>query len=99
MEKKLGWMPNAIRLAGQESLLVYCAHLLLIFSVLRRPPVSTILGREAGYGFCFLMSAVLILLMLCLAAVWHGWKRNHPRSTRMALVGLVALNVVVFLLR
>jgi hypothetical protein len=98
MEKRLGWVPNAIRLAGQESLLVYCAHLQLIFSVLRRPPVSTILGREAGYGFCFLISAVLILLMLWLAAVWHGWKRNHPRFAKMALVGLVAAIVAIFLL-
>lgn len=98
MEKRLGWVPNAIRVAGQESLLVYCAHLQLIFSVLRKPPVSTILGREAGYGFCFLISAVLILLMLSLAALWHGWKRNHPRSAKMALVGLVATIAAIFLL-
>jgi uncharacterized membrane protein len=98
MEKRLGWVPNAIRLAGQESLLVYCAHLVLIFSVLRRPPVSTILGREAGYGFCFLISAVLILLMLWLAAVWHGLKRSHPRFAKMAPVGLVATIVAIFLL-
>ncbi|MGD0307885.1 MAG: heparan-alpha-glucosaminide N-acetyltransferase domain-containing protein [Acidobacteriota bacterium] len=98
MEKRLGWVPNAIRLAGQESLLVYCAHLLLIFSVLRRPPVSMILGREAGYGFCFLISAVLILLMLCLAAVWHGWKGGHPHLAKLVPAGLVAVNLIIFLL-
>jgi hypothetical protein len=36
--------------------------------------------------------------MLWLAAVWHGWKRNHPRFAKMALVGLVAAIVAIFLL-
>jgi uncharacterized membrane protein len=99
MEKRLGWALNAIRLAGQESLLVYCAHLLLIFSILRQPPLSDIFGREAGYGACAILSLVLILLMLLSARIWHGWKRNYPRFAKFVLVAVVGVSVVIFLLR
>jgi uncharacterized membrane protein len=99
MEKRLGWMPNLIRLAGQESLLVYCAHLMLIFSILRQPLVANVLGREAGYGVCFLLSLVLILLMLLSAKIWHGWKRNYPRYAKSALMTAVVISAVIFLLR
>lgn len=99
MEKRLGWVPGAIRLAGQESLLVYCAHLLLIFSVLRRPPVASILGREAGYGVCFLLSVGLILLMLLLAKPWHRWKREYPRFAKAALIAVSAVSIIIFLFR
>lgn len=99
MEKRLGWVPGGIRLAGQESLVVYTAHLLLIFSVLRRPPVASILGREAGYGVCLALSVGLILLMILLARFWHGWKRNSPALARGGLAVLVAASVIIFLLR
>jgi hypothetical protein len=99
MEKRLHWVPRAIRLAGQESLLVYGAHLLLVFSVLRRSLVASILGRQAGYGGCLLLSAVLILLMLGLARLWHGWKRDNPRFAKLILIAVVGINAIVFLLR
>jgi uncharacterized membrane protein len=99
MEKRLGWVPGMIRLAGQESLLVYCAHLLLIFSILRQPPVVNLLGRQAGYAACFALSIALILLMLLAAKIWHGVKRNHPRIARSALMVAVVLSAIVFLLR
>jgi uncharacterized membrane protein len=99
VEKRLGWVPRILQLAGQESLLVYCFHLLLIFSFLRQPPVAGILGREAGYGVCALLSLALILLMLLSAAIWHGWKKKYPHSAKYALIGSVAISIVVFLFR
>lgn len=99
LEKRLGWAPGMIRLAGQESLLVYCAHLLLIFSVLRQPPTVLVLGKEAGYGVCFLLSLALIALMLLSARIWHSWKRSYPVFAKYALVSLIAISLVIFLLR
>lgn len=99
MEKGFGWAPKFIQLAGQESLFVYCAHLLLIFSFLRQPPVANVMGREAGYGVCFLLSLTLILLTLLSARIWHGWKRNHPRMARLTIIAAVAVSAVLFLLR
>jgi uncharacterized membrane protein len=99
MEKRWGWYPRSVRLAGQESLLVYCGHLLLIYSILRQPPVVTFLGREAGYGTCFLLSLGLILLMIVSAMLWHRLKQDRPRVAMWALRGLVVLNLVAFLIR
>jgi uncharacterized membrane protein len=98
MEKRLGWVPGAIRLAGQESLLVYTLHLLLIFSVLRSKPVAALLGLEAGYAACFLMSAAIIVLMLGLARFWHSLKGSNPRTARAVLAGVVVVNIILFLI-
>jgi hypothetical protein len=99
MEKRFGWMPRNIRLAGQESLLVYTLHLLLIFSILRGKMLSPILVREAGYFQCFLMSAAIIVLMLWLARIWNRLKRNHPRAARAVLASFAGINVLLFLLK
>jgi len=98
-EKRLGWVPKSIRLAGQESLLVYVLHLLLIFGVLRGQFVSSILGREAGYAASFLLSAGIILLMLWLARRWNDAKQSHPGLVRLVLALSCAVSAVVFLLR
>jgi fucose 4-O-acetylase-like acetyltransferase len=99
MEKRLHWMPHSIRLAGQESLLVYGAHLIIIFSFLRQPPLATVLGKEAGYGVCFLISLALILLMLLSAKIWNGWKRNYPRFAKSVLIAAVVASAIVFMFR
>jgi len=98
-EKRLGRGPKSIHLAGQESLLVYVMHLLLIFGVLRGQFVSSILGREAGYAASFLLSAGTIVLMLWLARLWNDAKRSHPGFVRPALAVLGFVSVALFLLR
>ncbi len=99
MEKRFRWVPAPIRLAGQESLIVYGAHLLLIYSILRQPPIANQFGKEAGYPVCIALSAALIILMLLLAWLWHNWKRNYPRSAKLAPAALAALNIAIFVLR
>jgi uncharacterized membrane protein len=98
MEKRLGWVPGPIRLAGQESLLVYTLHLMLVFSILRGKLVAALLGLEAEHAACFLMSAAIIVLMLWLAGIWHNLKRNRPRIARASLAALVGINLILFLL-
>ena len=98
MEKRLGWVPGPIRLAGQESLMVYALHLMLLFGVLRGKRVAPLLGLEAGYAVCFLMSAAIIVLMLLLAGIWHSLKRDHPGIAKGALAALVGVNLILFLL-
>ena len=99
MEKRFGWVPGAIRLAGQESLLVYTLHLMLIFGILRGKGVAALLGLQAGYVACFLMSAAIILLMLGLAVLWNRLKRNRPKLARAVLAGLVGIILLLFLLQ
>ncbi len=90
------WL-GPVRIAGRESLLVYGAHLYVIYSLLRRR-LGPVLGLEAGYAGCFLMSAAVIALMLPLARGWHVFKKKHPRAVRAGQGILIAAMVVSFLL-
>ncbi len=99
LEKYRQWIPRPVRLAGQESLLVYGVHLWVIFVFLRGKHMGPILGLEAGYPGCLLMSAAIIAFMLCLAKYWHALKTGFPRFTRFAQALTVIIMVVVFLLR
>ncbi len=98
LETKAKWVPKPIQLAGQESLLVYGAHLLLIFGILRGKYLSPILGRQSGYLGCFLMSAAIILAMLFLAQQWHSLKRHYPGRTKLSQAIVVICMIIVFAL-
>ena len=90
------WL-GPVRIAGQESLLVYGAHLYVIYSLLRRH-LGPVLGLEMGYAGCFLLSAAIIALMLPLARAWHALKKKRPRAVRVGQGIVVAAMVVSFLL-
>jgi uncharacterized membrane protein len=98
-EKKLDWHPKLLTVAGQESLLVYGAHLLLIFAVLRGKRFGPILGTEAGYLWCATVSVLIIALMLWLAWQWHRMKAFHPDFAKFVQAASVAIAIVVFLMR
>lgn len=99
LEKYMHWIPKPARLAGQESLLVYGVHLWVIFALLRGKHIGPVLGLEAGYLRCFIMSAVIIVFMLWLARNWHALKTNYPRYTKLAQAATVIIMIIVFLLR
>ncbi len=91
--------PRAVRLAGQESLLVYGVHLWVIFGLLRGKELGPLIGFELGYGKCFLLSGCIIALMLALAALWHFLKKEYPRVAKPAQAITVVIMLLVFLLR
>jgi len=99
LEKYLHWIPKRVRLAGQESLLVYGVHLWVIFALLRGKHLGPVLGLEAGYARCFIMSALIIIFMLWLARNWHALKSNYPRFTKSAQAATVTIMIIVFLMR
>jgi uncharacterized membrane protein len=99
MERHARWTAKPVRLAGQESLLVYGVHLWVIFALLRGKEVGPVLGLEAGYLRCFLISAVVVVFMLWLARNWHALKANYPRFTRRAQAATVVALILVFLAR
>jgi uncharacterized membrane protein len=98
LETNQQWIPRPIQLAGQESLLVYGVHLWVIFAFLRGSHLGPILGLESGYGGCILISAAIILAMLCLAKQWHVLKRSYPGRTRFAQAVIVVSMIAVFLM-
>ena len=98
-EKRLHWIPRSVRVAGQESLLVYGLHLWVIFAFLRGKHVGPLLGLEMDCGACFALSAVIILAMLGLAALWHFLKKAYPRITKRGQAFIVVIMILVFVLR
>jgi uncharacterized membrane protein len=99
LERTGRFVPERIRLAGQESLLVYGVHLWLIFAVLRGKALGPILGREAGWTVCLLLSAAIAVAMLELARGWRSLKQRYPEPTRLGQAAVVTLMIVVFVLR
>jgi fucose 4-O-acetylase-like acetyltransferase len=98
LEKNVGWVPKTIQMAGQESLLVYGVHLWVIFSFLRGKLMAGILGLQAGYMRCFLMSLLIALAMLALAGLWHSLKKNYPGATKFGQALTVLVMIAVFAL-
>jgi len=92
------WIPNLIRIAGQESLLVYGVHLWIIFAFLRGRLLAPVLPLHLGYAGCFLLSAVIVLLMLYLAKYYHGLKARFPQRVRYTQGAIVILMILVFIL-
>jgi uncharacterized membrane protein len=90
------WIPNSIRLAGQESLLVYGVHLWLIFSMLRGKRMGAIIGLKAGYPGCFLMSLLIIIAMLLLAKGWHSLKKNYHGFAKFGQAATVLIMILIF---
>ena len=98
-ERSGRWIPQKVRVAGQESLLVYGVHLWLIFGVMRGKHSAPVIGLEKGYVWCFLASAVVIAIMLWLAGVWNVLKKKHPGRVRLGQAIIVTALLLMFLLR
>lgn len=79
-------------------MLAYGIHLVVIFGLLRNRYVARILGLEAGYTACFVLSVLVILLMLEAARHWHVFKREHPQLVFRAQAAAISTLVLIFLL-
>jgi uncharacterized membrane protein len=91
-------LPGGVLVAGQESLLAYGIHLVVIFGVLRNRYVGRIVGLEAGYAGCFFLSILVILLMLEASRRWHIFKRQRPRLVFRAQAAAIITLALIFLL-
>ncbi len=98
LERRGAWHPRGVLVAGQESLLAYGLHLVIIFGALRNRYVGRVLGLEAGYPGCFVLSVLVIILMLEAAQRWHVFKRQHPRLVFQTQAAAIITLAAVFLL-
>ncbi len=99
-EQKFHYGGSFLTRFGQESLIVYATHLMLIYgSVLGDRSIATIVGMTQGYGMSFLLSAGLVVLMIGLAYLWHWLKRDHTTIVRVIRWGGAVLFIGLFLWR
>lgn len=84
---------------GQESLLVYVVHLLIVYGHTYKWSFITYFGANLNYIECLGLFAVLALAMYIMAYVWHGLKKWNLRIAKSVQFITLALIVVSFILR
>jgi uncharacterized membrane protein len=97
-EQKLGNRPAPVTVIGQESLLVYTAHLAVIYGTLW-PSLSFMIGKTRSWPEVAVMALILIAAMFVLALAWHAGKEKNPRLARRGQWLFYLLVTVTLLLR
>jgi uncharacterized membrane protein len=94
-EQKWGKRPAPVTTVGQESLLVYAAHLAVIYGTLW-PSLSFLIGKTRSWLEVAVMALVLIAAMFALALAWHRFKTTRPAAAkRVFWVGAFVLFVIM----
>jgi hypothetical protein len=85
---------------GRESLMVYTAHLLVIYGRFwnERSP-AYYFGGTFSLTECIISTLILISLMIGAAIVWGWLKRNHLPLARMMFFMMMGTVILVFLTR
>jgi uncharacterized membrane protein len=99
-EQRFRYRGSFLTRFGQESLIVYATHLMIIYgSFLGDRSVASVVGKTQGYGTAFTVSAGLIVVMIGLAYLWHWLKRDHPMVSRVIQWGGTIVFIGLFLWR
>jgi len=97
-EKSRGVSRNsAVALMGRESLMVYVAHLLLIYGNFGTFNFRDTVDRTFGYPLALAVSVLLIAAMYLLALVWSRIKRGPAKVRRAVEWGFVGVLVAVLI--
>jgi uncharacterized membrane protein len=80
-EQKWGNRPAPVTTVGQESLLVYAAHIAVIYGAFW-PSLFFLIGKTRSWLEVAAMSLVLIAAMFVLALTWHALKEKNPMLAR-----------------
>jgi uncharacterized membrane protein len=81
--RQAGFFRKAVTLIGTESLLVYVAHLLIVYGHTFDFSFIRIFGSTLGYFECFGLTIALIIAMYLLAL---GWKTIKQKNKNIATV-------------
>lgn len=67
---------------GQESLIIYVGHLVVLHGCVLGPGLQSIWGRALSFGEASLVTAGLVVAMTVLALAWHAAKDGLERRRR-----------------
>ncbi len=87
-----------IQIAGQQTLVLYVAHLMLLYGTGVTPGFNNGFHRALDLGPALALVALFFVAMGLLAYVWHWTKKHHFRAFEMVRYSVTALVVVIFLL-
>ena len=89
---------SPVTLIGSESLIVYVAHLMLLYGKHGGKTFQESVGRTFGWYRAALTALVLVMLMYGLAWVWHRIKQGPPRLKLAIELGTLAVFAGTFFL-
>jgi uncharacterized membrane protein len=93
------WKPekSLLNIVGQESLLVYAFHLVLVYGASFMP---TFLAQAVGPSLTYLPSLFISFVVISVSAAvgigWHYAKKNYPRGAKAFFYALVAIYFIRF---
>lgn len=90
---------SMLTLFGQESLLVYVVHLLIVYGHTFEFSFVRLFGPTLNYAECFGLFAGLSIVMYIMAYLWHGLKASNKRYAQVIQYATVAAMIATFLLK
>ncbi len=100
VEYKTGKILNFFVVIGQESFLIYIAHIMIVYgSVLNvKNNFAHYFGPTLNTGSSILIALSLIVFMLAMAHIWHYFKTRNSVVSKILRNSLIALILLKFLL-
>lgn len=98
------WRPSValrvLQTLGQESLLIYCFGLLLLYGwVLDFPRLVAVLGPRLDFAGVLSVFILVATLTSLAALLWHWFSRRYRREARLGQYAALGLLTCLFLLR
>jgi uncharacterized membrane protein len=97
LETRYSINPKAAVLMGQESFLIYAAHLVLLYSKAPENSLVTLWKGQFNYLQCFLMYLATLAPMFALGYGWRWLKQRYPRTSKLVMYSLALFFIFVFL--
>jgi hypothetical protein len=92
-------MPTPVKYFGQESLIVYVVHLMIVYGSVLNTGLTSYWGQMLSYREAYLFIIWLMATMVILAYVWHKLKIEHRPVANWVKYTLYWSFVVLFLLK
>ncbi len=89
---------KVLRLFGQESLLVYTFHLLLVYGYVANFGMKYYVGNRLNWMGSFLIIIALWFFCYALAFAWKSIKEKDIKTARLVLVAVFLLFIIIFIL-
>ena len=94
-----GGLLRFIQVIGTQTLVIYVAHLFLIYGVGPMPGVKRLFHRNLGFGGSVGVVLGFFVAMAALAWAWSWTKKNHLQTFDRVRYAITALILVAFLVR
>ena len=96
-KQRIGRLLASALVVSRESLLVYVAHLLLLYRVyIDRRSLASIYRNSLTLSQCLFVTSILILIMLITAGSWSWLKKNFRKTSQRIAYASMVLAIFLF---